>query len=186
MRASRARIGGTTRHYWTNATMIPLGIRPVKRLQAYPLQRVPKLAPALRAPFTRPLVQKPKARVLILARDTVIAALLGLLVEMDGFDPVYPAPDETAEQALGRLRAPLVVCADCDIPDVESDLFFARILRSSARLVLFGAPGSEEKLRAMAEHRAVQYFTLPTDRQTLARVLDEAFERRSSSPSRDR
>jgi DNA-binding NtrC family response regulator len=131
-------------------------------------------------------VQKPKARVLILARDTVIAALIGMLLEMDGFDPVYPAPDETAEQALARLRAPLVVCADCEIPEVESDLFFARIHRSSARLVLFGAPGSEDKLRAMAELRAVQYFTLPTDRVTLARVLNDAFESRSTSPSRDR
>lgn len=123
---------------------------------------------------------------LILARDSVIAALIGMLLEMDGFDPVYPAPGETAEQALARLRTPLIVCADCEIPEVESDLFFARIHKSNARLVLFGAPGSEDKLKALAARRAVQYFTLPADRATLARLLEEAFDRSASGPTRDR
>jgi DNA-binding NtrC family response regulator len=109
-----------------------------------------------------------------------------MLLEMDGYDPVFPAPAETAERALARLRAPIVICADCEIPDVQSDLFFARIYKASARLVLFGAPGSEETLKALAARRAVRYFLLPTDRATLARVLDEALEDAPAAPSRDR
>ncbi len=129
---------------------------------------------------------KTKARVLILARDPVIAALIGMLLEMDGYDPVFPAPGETAEQALGRLRAPLIVCADCDIPDVQSDLFFARVRRSGARFVLFGAPGSEQTVKDLAAQRSARYFMLPTDRATLARVLDDALHDTDTAPARDR
>jgi DNA-binding NtrC family response regulator len=131
-------------------------------------------------------VPKPKARVLILARDPVIAAFIGMLVEMDGYDPAFPAPGEAAEQALARLRAPIVVCADCEIPDLQSDLFFARVARSSARVVLFGAPGAEERMKELASRRALHYFLLPTDRVTLARVLDAALHDDQTSPSRQR
>lgn len=141
----------------------------------------------LRAPPPiRVQVQKPKACVLILARDSVIAALIGMLVEMDGYDPAFPAPGEAAEQALARLRAPIVVCADCEIPDVQSDLFFARVARSKARVVLFGTPGSEERMKELAARRALHYFVLPTDRATLARVLDAALQENQASPSRQR
>jgi DNA-binding NtrC family response regulator len=131
-------------------------------------------------------VPKPKARVLILARDPVIAALIGMLLEMDGYEPGFPAPGETAEQALGRLRAPLIVCADCEIPDAQSDLFFARVTRSGARFVLFGAPGSEERLRDLAARRSARYFMLPTDRATLARALGDALHDIHTAPTRDR
>jgi DNA-binding NtrC family response regulator len=131
-------------------------------------------------------VQKPKARVLILARDSVIAALIGMLVEMDGYDPAFPAPGEAAEQALARLRAPIVVCVDCEIPEVQSDLFFARVARSSARVVLFGAPGAERRMKELAARRSLHYFLLPTDRASLARVLDAALQQNQASPSRQR
>lgn len=131
-------------------------------------------------------MQSPKARVLILARDSVIAALVGMLVEMDGYDPAFPAPGEAAEQALARLRAPIVVCVDCDIPEVQSDLFFARVARSSAHVVLFGAPGSEQRMKELADRRSLHYFLLPTDRITLARVLDAALKETQASPSRQR
>jgi DNA-binding NtrC family response regulator len=137
-------------------------------------------------PLIRVQVQKPKARVLILARDSVIAALIGMLVEMDGYDPAFPAPGETAEQALARLRAPIVVCADCDMPDVQSDLFYARVARAKARVVIFGTPGSEERMKELATRHALQYFVLPTDRATLARVLDAALQENQASPSRRR
>ena len=116
----------------------------------------------------------------------MIAALIGMLVEMDGYDPAFPAPGEAAEQALARLRAPIIVCADCEIPDLQSDLFFARVARSRARIVLFGAPGSEERMKEMAIRRALHYFMLPTDRATLARVLDAALKDDQSSSSRQR
>lgn len=138
------------------------------------------------APSIRVQVQNPKARVLILARDSVIAALIGMLVEMDGYDPAFPAPGEAAEQALARLRAPIVVCVDCDIPEVQSDLFFARVARSSAKVVLFSAPGGEERMKELAARRSLHYFVLPTDRATLARVLDAALQESRISPSRQR
>ena len=137
-------------------------------------------------PSIRRQVQKPKARVLILARDSVIAALIGMLVEMDGYDPAFPAPGEAAEQALARLRAPIVVCADCEIPDVQSDLFYARVARSKARVVVFGTPASEGRMKELAARRALRYFVLPTDKETLARVLDAALQENQVTPSRQR
>jgi DNA-binding NtrC family response regulator len=147
---------------------------------------MPKIRQPCGCSLIRPQVQKPKARVLILARDSVIAALIGMLVEMDGYDPAFPAPGEAAEQALARLRAPIVVCVDCDIPEVQSDLFFARVARSSARVVLFGAPGSEQRMKDLAARRSLHYFLLPTDRVTLARVLNSALLENQASPSRQR
>lgn len=146
------------------------------------MQRVPKI------PTSPPIdqVQKPNARVLIIARDSVIAALLGMLLELDGYEPVFPAPAETADHALARLRAPIVICADCDLPDLQSDLFFARVSKSNARIVLFGSPGSETRLKAMAAERSVRYFLLPTDRATLAHTLEEALVEIHAASGRDR
>ena len=137
-------------------------------------------------PPIRDQVQKPKARVLVLAPDPVLSALLGMLLEMDGYVPAFPAPGEAAEQALARVRSPLVVCADCEIPEVQSDLFYARLARSSTRIVLFGTPGSEDKMREIASGRAAHYFTLPTDRATLGRVLEDALGDRPVSSLRHR
>ena len=131
-------------------------------------------------------MQKPKAHVLVLAPDPVLAALLGMLLDMDGYVPAFPAPGEAAEQALARVRSPLVVCADCEIPEVQSDFFYARIARSGARIVLFGTPGSEDKMRELATLRAVRYFTLPTDRATLGRVLEDSLRDRPASSLRHR
>jgi CheY-like chemotaxis protein len=137
-------------------------------------------------PSIRDQVQKSKARVLVLASDAVIAALVGMLLEMDGYDPAFPAPGEAAEQALARLRAPLIVCADCEIPEMQSDLFFARVARSSARIVVFGRRESEVRLKELAARRGVEYFTLPTDKATLARVLADAMRGSRGAPSGER
>lgn len=111
------------------------------------------------------------ARVLVLARDPVIAAFLGLLLELEGCEPAFAAPGETAHAAVARVQPPLIICLDCELPEATSDLFYVRADRRGAVIVAFGAPGHEQRLRAIAAERHIPYFQLPTDRRTLAEAL---------------
>jgi len=116
------------------------------------------------------------ARVLVLASDTVIAAFLGMLLELEGYEPAFAEPGETSDAAVARLRPPLIVCIDCELPEAESDIFFARAEHHGAVIVAFGAPGREERVRALAAERDIPYFVLPSDRATLGAALRLALD----------
>lgn len=118
----------------------------------------------------------PAARVLVLARDTVIAAFLGMLLELEGYEPTFAEPGEAPDAAIARLRPPLVVCIDGELPEADSDIFYARVEHHGAVVVAFGAPGHEEQLREIASKRDIPYFVLPTDRATLAAALRLALD----------
>lgn len=109
----------------------------------------------------------------MLAREPVIAALLGLLMELDGYTVDFAAPDEPPDEAIARLRPPLIICADGALADATSDVFLARAAKKG-RVVLFASPELAEEVRALAERRGFPFFELPVDRDTLNRVLEEA------------
>lgn len=119
-------------------------------------------------------VPKPKFSVLVLAREPVIAALLGMLIEMEGYHPQFPGVGESVDDALSRLRPPIILCADCELEEVPTDLFFARAARARARVVLFGGPAAAGAVRELAAGRGLPFFLLPTDLEALARALDDA------------
>jgi hypothetical protein len=115
--------------------------------------------------------------VLILAREAVIATLIGMLLELDeDYEPAYPANGERAEDALARLRPPLggrvVVLLDGEMDAAGSDLFFARAARARARVVLFGPPGDGAAIAA-ARARGLPFCAMPCGRETLAAILDD-------------
>jgi hypothetical protein len=112
--------------------------------------------------------------VLVLARETVIAALIGLLLEMEQYEPVFAQPDERPEDAVRRLRPPLVVMLDGGLDAASSDLFYARVSASGARVVLFSEPVAADAIRAIARQRELPYLPMPLDRLALGRVLAEA------------
>ena len=111
--------------------------------------------------------------VLILASEPVIAALLALLMELDGYTVDFPRSGERPEDAIARLHPPLVVCADGGLPEAGSDLFLARASKRG-HVVLFSVLELAPLVRERAEKRGFPFFELPVDRDTLARVLDEA------------
>jgi DNA-binding NtrC family response regulator len=113
-------------------------------------------------------------KVLILARDSVIAALIGMLLEMEDFEPVFAEPEERPEDALNRLRPPLVIVIDGELEVARSDLFFARAAAAHARVVLFSEPLAADEVRAAARARRCAYFAMPVDRATLGQVLASA------------
>ena len=115
-----------------------------------------------------------KTTVLILARETVIAALIGMLLEMEDFEPVFARPDERPEDALSRLRPPLVIVIDGELDAARSDLFFARAAAARARVVLFSEPLAADDVRAAPRARRLPYFAMPVDRVTLGQILASA------------
>ena len=107
--------------------------------------------------------------VLILAREEVVAALLGLMVEVSGFQPQFAGTSQSAEDAArgDRLHAVLV---DCDHPDLNDDLIGV-IRKSGARPILFSAFRRHSEVTRLAALHGTQSFTLPTEPVAFARIL---------------
>jgi hypothetical protein len=114
-------------------------------------------------------------KVLVLASEPMLAAFLGMLLELDAFEPVFSEPGERAEEALARVRPVLVILLDVELDAARSDLFFARAYRSGARVLLFGSTGEASAVgRSLAQERSVPYLQMPTSRETLSQVLADA------------
>jgi riboflavin biosynthesis pyrimidine reductase len=115
--------------------------------------------------------------VLIVAGDPMVAALLGMLLDPDRHEPVFPQNGERPEDAVGRLRPPIAILLDGELESAGSDLFVARADRARATLVLFTPPAGSDAARALAAARGIPCFTLPVERAALTRILDDALRR---------
>jgi DNA-binding NtrC family response regulator len=108
--------------------------------------------------------------VLILAREEVVAALLGMLVELRGLQPRFLGKAEPIEDAILREK-PCAVVIDCDHPDCRDELF-ETIRNAGAQPVLFSPFRMQPEIRSAAERNGIRSFTLPTDVGTFGRVLE--------------
>lgn len=99
--------------------------------------------------------------VLILAREELIAALLGLLVETTGHSVSFAQPKERSAEAMRRLR-PGVAIVDCDHRDCTGDLVKAAN-EVGARLILFSASREPEYVRRIAAPSHSDSFTFPIE-----------------------
>lgn len=107
---------------------------------------------------------------LILAREEVVAALLGLLVELKGFKPCFPERHQSPADAISGGRFALVVI-DCDYPGCDEELL-GRIDASAARAVFFSPLRRREEVNDLAAHYAARWFTLPTDPESFGKILE--------------
>lgn len=107
--------------------------------------------------------------VLILAREELISALLGLLVETTGHPVFFAKPDERAEDAV-RRTGPKVVIVDCDHRDCTQDLVRAAN-EVGARLILFSASRDPEYVRRAAAPSHSQSFTFPIEAPQLDSMI---------------
>lgn len=119
----------------------------------------------------------PHAAVLVIASEPVIATLLGLLVELEGFTPVYPEPGERPEDAVARLLAPLIILLDGELEAARSDLFFARAERARAHVVLVAPPFATDDVQRLARARGIPCLSLPTDRAAVGELLRDVKRR---------
>lgn len=99
--------------------------------------------------------------VLILAREELISALLGLLVEATGHSVYFATPEENTPDAVRRIR-PNVVIVDCDHRDCTGD-FMKAANEVGARLILFSASREPEYVRKVAALSHSQSFTFPIE-----------------------
>ena len=107
--------------------------------------------------------------VLIIARDEVVAALLGLLVELRGFSPKFPGTAESPREALARDQFRAVV-VDCDHPDCGEQLL-AEIRKAAAQPILFSPLRLSAEVQEVAARHGARSFTLPTDPETFRKIL---------------
>ncbi|HEV7388495.1 MAG TPA: hypothetical protein VGN73_07790 [Gemmatimonadaceae bacterium] len=109
------------------------------------------------------------AKVLILAREEVVAALLGLMVEVSGFEPRFADGNETAETVI-KSEHPHAVLIDCDHPELSKDLI--EVIRTSgARSVLFSPRRMQSEVTRLASQHGANAFTLPIEPEVFIRIL---------------
>lgn len=116
----------------------------------------------------------PQPAVLLLSDDPVTLALLGLLVELANFTPLFAEKGERPEDALARPRPVLVALIDDTLEAARSDVFFAHAAQRRAALAIFPGKGSRRELMRRTGERGIPYFELPTDVADLARVIRTA------------
>jgi DNA-binding response OmpR family regulator len=113
-------------------------------------------------------------KVLILAREELIAALLGLMVEVCGYQPKFASPQQSAEEAAeagaGEER-PAAVLIDCDHPDLSDDLI-RRIRSRDSVPILFSAFRRKSEVADLAQRMGTRSFTVPVDCGSFARILE--------------
>jgi CheY-like chemotaxis protein len=125
-------------------------------------------------------------RVLVLSDEPVVAALVGILVEVAGRTPVFAEPEESATDALERLRPLSVVLVDVAMGASHSDLFFAAAAKSGIGVAVFGPDMRSRDIAEIASARNVPWFTMPPTAEQLARALDIAGGRERRERSLER
>ena len=109
------------------------------------------------------------AKVLILAREEVVAALLGLMVELRGMQPEFLKEGELVADALKRAGKTRVLI-DCDHPGCTEEII-AQIKKSGGEPVIFSPYRMEAEVTNLAARYRTKSFTLPTDPDSFGRLL---------------
>lgn len=107
--------------------------------------------------------------VLIVAREEVIAALLGLMVELRGMKPRFLGERESIADALER-EGHVPVLIDCDHPEC-TEATISRIIESGGDPVLFSPYRMRAEVAKLASRYGTKSFSLPTDPETFGRLL---------------
>ena len=132
---------------------------------------IAKFAFASRFPRRSALV---KPAVLIIARDPITGALLGSLVDVSGFQPVFPAPYEYAANAVVRIQ-PAVTLVDCDSDDGE--VCASAAAHYGGAVILFSGARTEPEVRYIAARRGQRHFALPIRWMEFRNLLEVALRR---------
>ena len=119
-----------------------------------------------------------------MAHEPLAAALVGLLLELEKYEPVFALPDESPEEAVRRVRPVLVVVLDGSFDAAASDVFYARA--KGTPVVLFGPARSESNVRQLAEKRKLRWFTMPIDRAPLSQLIRDVVRGSPVRSGRDR
>ncbi|MDQ6853624.1 MAG: hypothetical protein M3046_08005 [Actinomycetota bacterium] len=109
---------------------------------------------------------------LIFSVDPLAAALLGAVVELAGHTPHFQREDEAARGALMRVR-PRLVLIDCDHEETCAEVFIGPALMTGAQVILYRSRRTRRASREFAGRLGLRVVELPTDHETLMRLLQE-------------
>lgn len=112
--------------------------------------------------------------VLIFADDPIIAALVGLLVELSGREPAFARAGERHVDALRRVRPAAMVLVDVSLEEARSDIFFAAAAKVRVPTVIFGSEMHARDVGEVAAGRGIPWFIIPPDPEHLAAALEAA------------
>jgi hypothetical protein len=121
-------------------------------------------------------VASEKTVVLIFSTDALAAALIGAVVELSGYAPVFANPGESPRDAVMRLR-PAAALVDCDHNDACTEAFFGPAMMVGARVAVFSSTRSVRVLQPIAAEFDVRLFSLPIDFAQLSALLADLTKR---------
>src|SRR3712207_3977786 len=102
------------------------------------------------------------------------AALLGMLLELEGYEPAFAREGEPPDAALSRVRPLLVVLVDEALDVARSDLFLARAARGQVGVVIFAGPDGVAGPPTWAQARRVPWFRMRVEGAELRRAIEES------------
>lgn len=111
--------------------------------------------------------------VLVVAKDSMIAALMGSLLELSGHVPVFPLADEHPIAAIRRVR-PALLLLDCDHDVACEDEAYARAAAIGCKVLLFTPSRTEDELRVFARRRGLKSIALPMRFQAFGASVADA------------
>lgn len=117
------------------------------------------------------------ARVLVIAVDPNIEALIGQLLAHAGHHPAYDASLGAAGETIRRTR-PDVVLLDTELPRTVVASCRAAAVEAGTSVILTSSSASEAELAAEAHRDSCAYFALPGGPLTLRTVVDDALVNR--------
>ena len=112
---------------------------------------------------------EPKS-VLVTSTDPLAAALLGALVELEGYTPHFLREREGPRAALRRVR-PAVVLIDCDSAEARSASVIGPAKMLGTRVALFGRPAIAALVERCAAEFGVAILAVPPAPGELRRAL---------------
>ena len=120
-----------------------------------------------------------KGRTLIASDAPLVAALIGLLVESSGGQPLFPVLNESLSEAIARLRPVSLALVGVRLIEVRSDLFFALAERHGIRVVIFGPNQELREIADVVSRRGVAWFSLPPTQRGIDVAIHSSQDRRA-------
>jgi hypothetical protein len=108
--------------------------------------------------------------VAIVSPDPMLAALVGVAIELIGYRAAFPRVTESAEDALRRIR-PSFVLIDCEDARSGDETFLGRAMMTGARLFVFGPAAAAAHSPELASRYAMRTIVFPRDVEALHAIL---------------
>jgi hypothetical protein len=122
-------------------------------------------------------------RALILSPDPLVAALVGVVVDLAGCEPVFPIGAESPQDAL-RATRPAHVLVDCEDRAASDDSLLGNAMMMGARLFLFGTDAGIAATRMLSSRYQGGCITIPRDVERLPTLLVTGVNESTPRPPR--